>query len=234
MLKLFANKTGFSGAEGVWPLQEAVAVMRRRYDLIEDLEAADGHHFFGVNDSGVNFVIVFKLVDGSSHGGAGYFSEVYFLASFGGFEITDSALEATNRNLHFCNLSFIPSGEILLVGGAHASGGYSDAVFGMLLDAWRRDLMVTMQALTGASAATTFAEKALERTKKFMSNEVPAMPKVAEGAPAEAVDPRERFRPFLTSAGGAKAICEACGGRGKTGFVTRTCTDCSGTGLTKR
>ena len=210
-------------AAGAWPKAEIVKVLEARYDTVSHLGDDDGFSLYGVNDNGLNFIVA--MVD--VHGAPEQVTEVGFLTRFVGFEVNQSIVESINRNLHI-SVSGIENGDLYLIGGVHAEGSFDATSFTLILEAWRRDVMVTMHALSGGvSIAAAFPAARLEKVQKFAVNKAPEAP---EGGKA-GVAP-DLFKSFFGSSP-RKALCNTCEGRGKRGFIAKTCEDCDGAGFVK-
>ena len=128
-----------------------------------------------------------------------------------------------NRNLHISVASIEANGDLFLMAGIEAAGSFDPGRFQLLLEGWRRDLMLTLARISeGApSMAAAFPAARLEAAREFAVNAAPAP---VEGRPVD----------MLASFLGAKAtraICADCGGRGKRGFIARLCGACEGTGF---
>jgi len=152
-------------------------------------------------------------------------TEVGFLTRFVGFEVDQAAVEFINRNLHI-SVSGIENGDLYLIGGVHAAGSFDPTSFTLVLEAWKRDVMVAMHALSGgASIAAAFPAARLEKVRKFAVNNAPN--------PEESAPGPDLFVQYFGKTP-IKALCNTCEGRGKRGFIARACQDCDGVGFVKK
>lgn len=217
MLQRFFTSARFTG--GAWPHAKIVDVLKRRYQRLERLGDQQGFTLFGISDNGVNFVVA--LIEGPN---AGSVAEIGFLARFVGFRADAAAIERINRNLHLSIASIEGEGDLYLLAGVEASGTFDEKTFALVLDAWRRDLMLVLNALSGTtSVAAAFPMAQAEAARSFAIN---LPPKHAHG------DGADLLKAFMGS-GTPKVLCKDCGGRGKRGLVARQCDCCGGAGFTR-
>ncbi|MCB2113087.1 MAG: hypothetical protein R3C42_08955 [Parvularculaceae bacterium] len=216
---LFFRKSGESALpDGVWPRAQIVAALKSRYGDVDELGEERGFGIYGVSDGDIRFAVVLALVEGAPD----KVGEVGFLARFIGFDVGERQIESVNRNLHISIASLRGDGELYLIGGVAASGVFNESSFMLILEAWRRDLLVLMQSLAPArSLADAHPAAKLQAAARFAMNR----------APAEAARADEIFAAFAGGAHRAKAVCDVCNGRGKTGFFARLCPECDGTGF---
>lgn len=206
-----------SGAAGGWPQGRIVDSLTRQFDKVEAIGEDDGFVVFGVSDRGVNFVVALVTA------GRNVVTELGFLARFVGFSVSPAQVEQVNRNLHLSVVGLEENGDLYLLAGLEAFGTFDEGAFSLILEAWRRDLMVVLHALSGgASLMAAFPVARLEAARRFAANAAPR-----EG---------ERRTSDLLKAylGAPKTFCDGCGGRGKRGLIARRCPDCEGTGFTPR
>lgn len=207
-------------ADGVWPKSKVIAALKKRYSIVDDLGEESGFAIFGVTDGEIRFAVVMALVEGAKD----QISEVGFLARFSGFNLSQSQLDGVNRNLHISVAAFHADGDLYLIGGVTASGAYSEGTFLLILEAWKRDLLVMIQSMSlSHTLADAHPAARLQTALRFAANQAPEEPE-----PGAAL--------FATYAGGAVrslALCGRCGGRGKTGFIACNCEDCAGSGFVK-
>ncbi|OFX01098.1 MAG: hypothetical protein A3E78_11315 [Alphaproteobacteria bacterium RIFCSPHIGHO2_12_FULL_63_12] len=218
MAAFFQNSEMAGRSDELWPKQKILAALKKRYKAIDDLGEESGFAIYGVTDGDVRFAVVMAIVEGAKD----KVSEVGFLARFSGFNLSQSQLDSVNRNLHISIASFHTDGDLYLIGGVAASGAFREGTFLLILEAWRRDLLVILQSMSlSQSLADAHPAARLETAMKFATNRAPE----AAGAAGDL---------FAAYAGGARramASCVACGGRGKTGFPARACADCDGAGF---
>ena len=205
-----------------WPLGKIVTALETKYGAIEKLGQDGPLKVYGVNDNGVNFVVALMQSSPSDNDVV----EIGFLARFVGFPVNAQLIESLNRNLHI-SVAAIEGGEMFLMAGVQVTGVYDDGQFMLLLEAWRRDLAVTLGNLNGDQYAysSAFPAAKLSAAREFATNKAP------EG---DAGQPFDMLSSFL---GGDKMVqkkmsfCPTCNGRGKIGLFARTCPDCGGAGL---
>lgn len=218
-MRAFFQKSGSAKlADSLWPKPKIVSALKKRYSAVDDLGEESGFAIYGVTDGDIRFAVVMALVDGAKD----KVSTVGFLARFSGFNLTQSQLDSVNRNLHISIASFHTDGDLYLIGGVEAAGAFSEGTFMLILEAWRRDLLVILQSMgLSHTLAGEHPAARLETVLKFATNRAPES--VEEGAAL-----------FASYAGGAHrtmATCGACGGRGKAGFFARHCEECGGSGF---
>lgn len=219
MIRAFFSKFGGAQAasmSGSWPQGRVVEVMKRRFDVVEAVGEDDGFVIYAVTDKGINFVIALVTA------GEGAVVEIGFLARFVGFPVDHAAVEHINRNLHLSVAGLEDNGDLYLLAGIEAAGAFDEGTFLLILDAWRRDLMLVLHALSGGvSLASAFPAARSAIAWRHAANSPPA-----SGAPGDLL------KAFL---GGDRAatMCGDCGGRGKRGLIARRCTACEGTGFAK-
>ncbi|MEM9263859.1 MAG: hypothetical protein AAGA22_09795, partial [Pseudomonadota bacterium] len=126
------------------------------------------------------------------------------------------------RNLHISFIAVEGANDAYLVGGATPSGPFSDAACGLILDAWRRDLAMTLVAIgEHDTPATAFPGASIERVQSFVVNS-------AQGPSFS----RNTAASLLGARASSLRQCPACDGRGKVGIAGARCEVCGGTGLT--
>lgn len=199
---------------GLWPRARLLAAMRRRYSEVDDLGEESGFSLYGVTDGEVRFGVIMVLAEGAPD----HVVEIGFLARFPGYSLGKAALDGVNRNLHLSVASIHSDGDLYLIGGVAAAGEFEEGTFTLILEAWKRDLLILIQALTSkTSYAEAFLSGRLEPLARYATNRA-----------------REDFDLFASYAGGAhrgKSLCGACGGRGRVGFIAKTCAPCDGSGF---
>lgn len=218
IFRKFAPEDKDLAAEGQWPVAGIEAALKKQFESVDHLGEDDGFSVYGVSDRGVNFIVaLIAPVEGRV-------AELAFLARFSGFPVDDGMVASINRNLHL-SVAGMEEGDLYLLAGVQAAGVFREDTFLLLLEAWRRDLMIVLHALSGEpSILHAFPAARLERARQFATN---AAPEAYEGEPVKAPD---LLKAYLGS-GPSLAVCEECGGRGKRGFVARTCEDCLGSGF---
>ncbi len=214
MFKKFSG----GGDDGSWPLAKIVAGLKSKYGDVDPLGEDGPLKVYGIQDNGVNFVVALMQSAPSS----GKVVELGFLARFVGFPVTAQTLEGLNRNLHI-SVAALEGEDLFLMAGMEVTGGYDDGQFALMLEAWRRDLMVTLHGLSGdhASMADAFPVAKMAAARKFATNNAPNQ---------ETEKPFDMLSAFLGSHS-SKQVCDECGGRGKRGFIARSCMECDGTGF---
>jgi|GEM_PF-1471758 len=223
---MFGNNKGSApsrkhAGEAAWPLSKVVAALESQYGALDRLGEEGPLSVFGVQQNGVNFVVALM----QTAPGSGKIAELGFLARFIGFELEQPLVETINRNLHIAIASAEPNGELFLMAGMQPTGAFDAGQFTLVLEAWRRDLMITLAGLSGgqASMAAAFPAARLEAARNFATNAAPAP---VDGRPVD----------MLASFLGGKnnrEICGDCSGRGKRGLVARPCGACDGSGFVR-
>jgi hypothetical protein len=214
-MKLFSDFGGGRLARGFWPKGKVISALKNRYHALEDLGEEDGLRLLGVSDGEVRFVVALILIDGNAE----QVAEIGFLARFSGFALSNAQLDAVNRNLHISVATFHNDGDLYLLGGVAAAGDFNEGMFGLVLEAWKRDVLVVLNGISSASFVDAFPVARSEAALRFAINR-------AKG------DPADLFRSFSRSA--RLAVCPNCSGRGKIGFIARSCGSCGGAGFTDR
>jgi len=249
----------FSNApEGYWPLQSMLQVLEGRFDSVKHLADDGDNQFYEVEDRGLIFHMVFVNVAGAPDKIAGF----AFLCYFKGFDLTDEGVAALNRNLH---LSVAERDEdqdgLLLFASLGIKGAWDPDLFARVLDAWNRDLVMTIKMLVPeASIAASLPAAALDMirrrgnlvelpslraeavaptdaTSQFSSSaEQPASRPAARVIPASARMSGNAadalVQRFLGVENASRSLCTSCGGRGRVGFPRKRCDACAGSGLT--
>ena len=213
----FKNLVQARQPAGLWPKSKLLAALRRRYGAIDDLGEEGGFSLYGVTDGEIRFGVILAYAEGAPE----KISEIGFLARFHGFELSAATIDRVNRNLHVSVVSIHSDGDLYLIGGVAASGDFSEGTFLLILEAWKRDLLITIQAISGTThLADAMPASRLAALNRFALNKVPG-----EG----------ELDLFSAFAGGPRALslCVDCNGRGKTGFIARTCPPCGGSGFVR-
>jgi hypothetical protein len=214
-MKFFSTSEKGRPGGAFWPKGKVVAALRSRYPAIEDLGEEEGFRLYGVSDGEVRFVVALILIDGNAERVA----EIGFLARFSGFALSNAQLDAVNRNLHISVATFHSDGDLYLLGGVAAAGDFNDGTFGLILQAWKRDVLIVLHGISSASFVEAFPVARSDAALRFATNR-------ATG------DPAALFQSF---AGAARlAVCNDCNGRGRTGFIASACLACSGAGFVSR
>ncbi|NOX94320.1 MAG: hypothetical protein GXP04_04270 [Alphaproteobacteria bacterium] len=213
----------FSGGQKdeFWPLSKVVGDLKRKYGKADELGEDGPLKVYGVEDNGVNFVVaVMQTAPGS-----GKIIELGLLARFIGFPVDARMVGNINQKLTI-SVASMEGADLFLMAGLQVTGAYDQSQFYMILETWRRDLMVTIQGINGDSASMTHGLPIgkLEAAYSFATN--------------IAVDKGEKSGPkidmlsqFFGGEGASKEFCDLCHGRGKRGFLSRTCDDCDGSGF---
>lgn len=217
MLKtLFSVSRGEAAA--VWPRDKVVGALESRFDRVEILGENAEFALYGISDHGVNFVIALAAGPGSTEAVA----EIGFMALFIGFDPQTEAVERLNGSLNLAVASLEPDGDLFLLASLPTQGAFDETSFMLVLEAWRRDLTLTLHALSGeGSLAGAFAFAAVDKARSFAANRAP------EGSP----DVRAAVLRAFLDARGAKALCDDCNGRGRRGLIARLCETCRGAGF---
>jgi hypothetical protein len=219
MFKMFSG--GEKDNEGAWPLSKIFGDLKRKYGTAKELAEDGPIKVYGVEDNGVNFVVaVMQTAPGS-----GNVVELGFFARFIDYPVDARQVEGINRNLHI-SVASMEGADLFLMAGLQVTGVYDQNQFFMILEAWRRDLMVTLHSISGdqASMADAFPAAKLEAARSFAAN-------IAPDANASGAAPIDMLSRFLGAKDAAKTFCGSCNGRGKRGFIARTCADCDGSGF---
>jgi hypothetical protein len=211
----------FSGAAAQgWPRDKVVGALETQYGNLDKLGEEGPLSVYGVQENGVNFVVAIM----ETGPGSGRIAELGFLARFVGFDLDSRLVETINRSLHISVASIESGGDLFLMAGLQPAGAFDQRQFAVMLESWRRDLMVTLHGLSNQmSFAAAFPAARIEAARQFAVNVAPAP---SAGMPVD----------LLASYLGAKAMREVCGecsGRGKRGFIARVCGVCDGSGFVK-
>lgn len=211
----------FSGGDDdqSWPLAKVSAALELKYADVE-LAGEDGPiTVYAVHDNGVNFIVAMM----QSAPGSGKIIELGFLACFIGFPVDAQKIESINRNLHI-SVATLEGADLYLMAGLLVSGAYDDGQFSLILDAWRRDLMMALNGLNDEtfSMAAAFPAAKSALALKFATNKAPER--------QNDQPPIDILSSFL-GANASKVVCDDCGGRGKRGLIARMCGECDGTGF---
>lgn len=211
-MRLFSGLGTRRLTQAFWPKGKVVAALQNRYRALDDLGEEDGYRLYGVTDGDVRFVVALILIEGDAERVA----EIGFLARFSGFALSNAQLDSVNRNLHISIATFHNDGDLYLLGGVAAAGDFSEGTFGLILEAWKRDLLVVLHGISSASFVDAHPAARSEAALRFAVNR-------AKGDPMAL---------FQSLAGPVRmAVCAACDGRGKTGLIARPCQACGGAGF---
>ncbi len=216
MFQLFNGSARSDAAE--WPLSKVTAALEAQFGVLDVLGEDGPLKVFGVQDHGVNFVVALM----QTGPGSGKVAELGFLARFVGFTVDLRMIEAINRNLHI-SMASLEGADLFLMAGLEVAGAFDQGQFRLIMEEWRRDLMVTLHGISGdgASMAAAFPAARMEAARSFAMNV----------APAPTDDrPVDMLASFL-GANIKKALCPDCGGRGKRGLIARICAQCDGVGF---
>jgi len=201
-----------------WPREAVVDALRARFPALDDLGEEGAFALYRVTDGEVRFVVALHLVEGARR----KVLDVGFIARFSGYDLSEAALERANRLLHISVLAE-DLGDIYLLSAVEAAGPFNAETFSLLLEAWRRDLLVALHALSGGTLASAFP---LARSALALQN--------ATNAASEGRSASDLFRAFAAAAGRDAAVCPDCGGRGRAGLFARLCAACGGAGFSAR
>lgn len=209
-----------NAAAPVWPRRKIVDVLKRRYGKVSDLGEDSGYALYGVADGEIQFAVIMAMVEGATD----KISQVGFLARFSGFNLSQPQLDQVNRNLHISIAAFHSDGDLYLIGGVEASGAFNEGMFLLVLEAWKRDLLVIIQSMSlSHTLADNHPALHLAKAIDFAANRAADRPDAGGSL-------------FSSYAGGAQrtlSVCGDCAGRGKTGFFARSCEPCAGSGFVR-
>lgn len=208
-----------------WPRTEITRVLEQRYSQVEHLQDDNGFALYGVVDNDLRFVVALVTVPGNET----LISEVGFIARFSNFKISPNQLEALNRNLHLSLAAFDQAGDIHLIGGVKAQGAFNSGAFTLVLDSWRRDLLLVIMVLNEkVSFMDAFPAAKLDAVQKFALN---TKPKATSDGQETAAPEQDMLSRFMSTTRASFAPCADCDGRGKRGLIARTCDGCDGAGI---
>lgn len=205
-------------SQTAWPLAKVISALEGQFGELETLGEDGPLKVFGVQDNGVNFVVALMQTGPQS----GDVVEMGFLARFVGFPVDIQLIEALNRNLHI-SMASLEGSDLFLMAGLAITGAFDAGQFKLIMQQWRRDLMMTLHGLSGenASLAAAFPAIKMEAARAFATN----------AAPAQVDDrPIDMLAAYL-GANEKKTICPDCAGRGKRGLIARMCGECDGSGF---
>lgn len=213
------NMFSGGGDDGSWPLSKVVAAVKNQYGSADALGEDGPLKVYGAQDNGVNFVVVLM----QSAPGSGKVIELALLARFVGFPVDMRLLEGLNGELS-TSLASLEGADIFLMAGLEVTGAFDQRRFVAFLEAWRRDLMLTVERLTGEqlSVSAAFPLAKMKAARAFAAN----------FAPAPSGDRNvDTVSSFLGTKAAVHVFCDECNGRGKRGLIARTCDECGGTGF---
>jgi len=190
-----------------WPRPPIEAAIRRAFGAVTVIGDDQGHTIYEVEDGDLRFVIAL-VHHGSANAGV---CEIGFLARFLRYPVSDKALRSLNSGLHLAS-AFIESGELYLIARIAATGSYDETRFGLMLEAWRRDMTFVMATLSGKKSA-----EAGPPELGFDAGRIKEQPTVFAMAYFWRNDP--------------KTLCRRCRGRGRAGLFRRECDACEGKGF---
>ena len=167
---MFSRFTG-GGAETAWPLAKVMSALEGQFGALETLGEDGPLKVFGVQDNGVNFVVALMQTGPAT----GKIAEMGFLARFVGFPVDMRLIESLNRNLHISMVS-LEGSDLFLMAGLAVTGAFDAGQFKLIMEQWRRDLMLTLHGLSGEGSSLTAAFPAarMEAARNFAMNVAPA------------------------------------------------------------
>lgn len=215
--KLFSggDKPSRGLAASVWPRARIEAGIAKRFGEVRGPHLRDDYVLFGILDGDVAFAIVLHHAAGKPKD----IDQIIFYTRFEGFGADGAAAAAMNRNLHLAAVQLRDT-ALDVFAGIEPKGEFTDAALNAAFDAWKRDLTVVLGMLTGeASFASAFR---LDRD--------PAVASFATNSARTSEAARDLFASFV-GPGRSAVACGVCNGRGKTGFISRECDACGGSGM---
>lgn len=210
----------------LWPKAGIVSALKARFGGIEDLGRDDGFSIYGVIDNEIRFAVA--LVESGRD--SRLIEEIGFLALFVGAGYTQADVEAMNRNLHISVASLDASGDLFLIGGVKPTGEFNEASLGLILDSWRRDLLVLLHGGQNLASLSRSAPVARIDAARLFAQNSPTP--VGNGAAVGGM--AGLLTVFLGEGRSKTTICLDCNGRGRTGFFARSCAPCAGEGFVSR
>ena len=215
MFKMFSG----GGDDGSWPLAKVVSAVKSQYGGADVLGEDGPIKVYGAQDNGVNFVVVLM----QSAPGSGRVVELGLLARFIGFPVDMRLVEGLNVDLR-TSIAAMEGADIYLMAGLEVTGAFDQRQLVKFLQAWREDLMVTVQRLTSeqASVSAAFPLAKMGAAREFAANLAPA-PMGDRNV--------DTVTSFLGTKAAAHVFCDTCNGRGKRGLLARECVDCDGAGF---
>lgn len=193
-----------------WPRLRIEEGLKRAFKSILVIGQDDAHTVYDVADKAFRFVVALVHEGGVKAG----VTELGFLARFVGFRPSDRVLRTLNGELHLAD-AFIEEGDLYVLAKIAVRKKFSDNKFALILGAWKRDMSFALDALN-----TTPAAPSADHLAETLGFEPAAIEKRA-GAFFSAYFWRNE----------PVALCPACAGRGKTGFLARECLSCEGKGF---
>ncbi len=244
-------------AAGYWPLSSILAVMGRAYDNVSHIEDDNNQRYYEVELKGLKFLAILVHAEGAPE----KIQHFGFMGYFAGFDLSINGAEALNRNLHISVAELDDNQNLILFSFLEAQGAFDESHFSMILEAWHRDIVMTLKMITpGASFGTALSARALDIVRVHGVNALPR-PKLEQTGPqnmepkvgfsaktgllkGDAADlpcqslpmyPENVLRKFLGARDASRSLCGDCGGQGKRGlvgsFLVRSCKSCEGSGL---
>ena len=216
MFNLFS---GGAHEQTSWPAADVLAALKKRFGGVDKLGEDGPLKVYGVEDNGVNFVVALM----QTAPGSDQVAELGFLARFVGFPVTAQTVENINRNLHI-SVASIENNDLFLMAGLQVMGAFDETQFNLIIEAWRRDLALCVHGVSGESAsmADIFPAAKLEAAREYAVNRAPS-----EGGRSNI----DILSTFLGAQKANRVLCDNCGGRGRRGFIARTCEACDGDGF---
>lgn len=220
MFKLFS---GEAADEKSWPMREVVAALKNRFSDVDSLGEDGPLKVYGVTDNGINFVVALMQTGPGSQ----QVAELGFLARLDGPLVAQNAtvenVAAINRNLHI-SVASMEGADLFLMAGMQVVGTFDEGQFNLILEQWRRDLVVCIHGIHGeaASLVDAFPAAKLEAARNFATNTL---------SPCDGQGDIDVLATFMGAARANQAVCDECGGRGKRGLIARMCEACDGEGF---
>ena len=134
-----------------------LAVLERQYDRVTHVGDEENRQYYEIEHHGLRFHTVLVHVEDNPD----KITDFAFICYFVGFDVTDSGIEALNRNLHLSVAELDDRDGLLLFASLRVKGAYDENLFSLVLEAWQRDLVMTIKMLVpGASISAALPEQA--------------------------------------------------------------------------
>ena len=171
-------------AEGYWLDQSMLAIMERTYDRVTPVGGENNGRFFEVELNGITFLAILVHAEGAPE----KIVQFGFLSYFTGFDLSVTGVEALNRNLHISVAEIDEHNNLILFSMMEIRGVFDANRFGLVLEAWHRDLVMTIKMiLPGASVSNELSPRLADLMRRRAANHFdPGSQSMAVGDPIQA------------------------------------------------
>lgn len=227
-------------ATAFWPHNAIINVMKQVYDRVIHIEDDQNQRFYEVELKGLKFLAILVHEANAPE----KIRNFGFMGYFAGFDISETGVEALNRNLHISVAEIDDQQNLILFSFFDANGTFDENRFSLILEAWHRDVVMTLKMIT---PTTNFQEalpaRSLDIAKVYGVNSFPEharpqkqpenispSPSISMTAGTMSADMNETkikaplqtqnntidiLKRFLGTSDASRALCRDCAGKGR-------------------